>query len=162
MPLALFRRAPESDPPHLEVAHEGATFKVVVKRRPAARRMTLRVSGATGEIVLTLPPKGAIKTAQAFVAAHGGWIAARVAKLPQKVAFHPGNVVPVGGVPHRIVHWSQVRGATRLARGEDGELVIAACGDAAGIPGRVRRFLAEEATRDLSEAVHRHTDALGM
>jgi predicted metal-dependent hydrolase len=162
MTLALFRRAPEFDPPHLEVAHEGTLFKVIVKRRPAASRMTLRVSGATGEIILTLPPKGAIKTAQAFVAAHGGWIAARVAKLPQKVAFRPGSVVPVRGVPHRIVHWSQVRGATRFAEDGDGERVIAVCGDVAGVPGRVRRFLATEATRDLAEAVQRHTDTLGI
>src|SRR3954462_8426201 len=114
MTPALFPPASGSDPPHLEGAHQGATFKGVVKRRPAARRMTLRVSGATGDIVLTLPPTGAIKTAPAFVAAHGGWIAARVAKLPQKVACLPGNGVPVRCVPHRSVLWSQVRGATRL------------------------------------------------
>jgi predicted metal-dependent hydrolase len=162
MALVLFRRTPESDPPHIEVAHGGTIFQVAVKRRPSARRMTLRVSGTTGEIILTLPPKGAIKTAQAFVAAHGGWIAARVAKLPRRVEFHAGNLVPVRGVPHRIVHWSQVRGATRATQDENGEPVLAVCGDAAGIPGRVRRFLAAEATRDLVEAVQRHTDALGI
>ena len=162
MTLALFRRAPESDPPHIEVAHDGVTFQVAVKRRPAARRMTLRVSGTTGEIVLTLPPKGALKTAQAFVAAHGGWIAARVAKLPVRIDFKPGSLVPFRGVPHRIVHWSHVRGATRVAEDEQGQPVIAASGDVAGVPGRVRRFLAAEATHDLAEAVQRHTDALGI
>ena len=66
MTLALFRRAPESDPPHLEVAHEGTIFKVVVKRRPAARRMTLRVSGTTGEIRrMTKPTPAAVLTSPA-------------------------------------------------------------------------------------------------
>src|SRR3712207_7493337 len=51
MKSALFRRVP-ADPPHLKVLHEGQAFKVALKRRPTATRITLRVSNATGEVVL--------------------------------------------------------------------------------------------------------------
>lgn len=162
MTFALFRRSPEADPLHLEVAYEGTVFQVVIRRRPSVRRMTLRVSGATGEIGLTLPLKAPLKAAQAFVAAHGGWIAARVAKVPERVDFCPGSLVPLRGMPHRIVHWSQVRGATRICSDETGDPILAVSGDVAGVPGRVRRFLAAEAARDLAEAVQRYTDALGI
>ena len=48
MRISLFRRQP--DPDRIEVVHAGTRYAVLVKRRAAARRMTLRVSQATGEI----------------------------------------------------------------------------------------------------------------
>jgi hypothetical protein len=56
MKSALFRRVP-ADPPHLKVFHEGQSFKVALKRRPTAKRITLRVSNATGEVVLSIPER---------------------------------------------------------------------------------------------------------
>ncbi|PJI54134.1 metal-dependent hydrolase, partial [Methylobacterium radiotolerans] len=69
MPLALLRRP---DPDHLEVQHEGASLRIALRRRPTARRITLRVSAATGEAVITLPSRTAINTAQRFAASHAG------------------------------------------------------------------------------------------
>ncbi|MFD0933714.1 metal-dependent hydrolase, partial [Methylobacterium trifolii] len=63
MPIALLRRP---DPDHLEIGHDGETFRIAVRRRPTARRLTLRVSAATGEVVITLPQRTAISTAQRF------------------------------------------------------------------------------------------------
>jgi hypothetical protein len=54
MRFALFRRVP-ADPPYLKVFHEGQAFTVALKRRPTAKRITLRVSNATAEVVLTIP-----------------------------------------------------------------------------------------------------------
>ncbi len=70
-----------------------------MRRRATARRITLRVSSATGEIVLTLPERTALAAAQAFADSHGAWIAARVAKLPERVAFVPGAMVPCAAFP---------------------------------------------------------------
>jgi predicted metal-dependent hydrolase len=159
--LRLFRRRPEPlDPSHVAVVHEGVTFQVAVRRRPASRRMTLRVAGTTGEIVLTLPPRSPLATARRFLDAHGGWIAARVARLPERVAFTPGNLIPLRGVPHRIVHLDQPCGLTRACAEPEPSILVA--GDRAGVPGRVRRFLMAEATRDLAEAVAAHTATLGV
>lgn len=160
MRVALLRRsAPE--PSHITVIHAGTCYPVAVRRRATARRITLRVSSATGEIVLTLPERTALAAAQAFADSHGAWIAARVAKLPERVAFVPGAMVPLRGVPHRILHWSTTSGATLATTEPDGTPVIAVSCGLPHVARRVRDFLEAEARRDLTEAVARHAGALG-
>jgi len=44
------------------------------------------------------------------------WIAARLGRLPKAAPFFPGTVVPLRGVPHRIVHRSG-----RARHGLDGD-----------------------------------------
>ena len=111
MRFALFRRA-APDPAHLDVRHSGDTFRVMLRRRATARRMTLRVSIATREIILTIPEHTALAAAASFADSHADWIATRLARVPERVAFVKDALVPVRGVPHRIVHWSRVRGTT--------------------------------------------------
>jgi predicted metal-dependent hydrolase len=124
--------------------------------------MTLRVSSATGEVVLTLPERTPLEEARRFAGAHGGWIDARLARVPERVAFENGAVVPLRGVPHRIVHWSTGPGALGPDRDEAGEPILAVSGDERRLPRRVRQFLEREAQRDLAEAVERHSAALGI
>ena len=83
-----------------------------------------------------------------------------VARIPQKIGFEPGSLVPLRGVPHRVVHEPTGRGATRLGQGEEPAIIVH--GDVASVPGRVRRFLAAEASRDLAASVLRHTADLGI
>jgi predicted metal-dependent hydrolase len=161
MTFALFRR-PLPDPAHLAVRHDGKRFRVALRRRNTARRITLRISSATGEIVLTLPARTDLEAAQRFADAHGGWIAARLARVPERVVFEHGAVFPFRGVPHRIVHWSSIRGVTSATRDPRGDPVIAVTGEAAHVPRRVKEFLEREARRDLAEAVIRSTAALGI
>src|SRR3954464_10408593 len=161
MRFALFRRA-EADPAHLEVNHAGRAYRIALRRRPTARRITLRISSATGEIVLTLPERTDLDAARRFADVHGGWIAARLARIPARVAFAQGALVPLRGVPHRIVPWSRVSGSTAALVDPDGEPVIAVSADSPHIARRVRDFLTREAKRDLGIAVQRHTDALGI
>jgi predicted metal-dependent hydrolase len=160
MRSALFRR-PFPDPAHLDVSHAGQRFRVALKRRHTARRITLRVSSATGDIVLTVPERTDIETARRFVHTHGEWITSRLARVPERVVFEHGAVIPFRGVPHRIVHWSSIRGVTAATRNPRGEPVIAVTGESAHVPRRVREFLEREARRDLAEAVLRHTAGLG-
>lgn len=161
MSLALFRRPP-ADPDHLLVAHAGRSYRVSVRRRPNARRITLRVSGTTGEVVLSLPMRAALATATRFLAGHGGWIAARLARVPERVAFAPGASVPVAGEPHRIVLGGAGRGAGCRAAEQDGAPVLVIAGGDPAAAGRVRRFLHAAASRDLAAAVSRHAAALGV
>lgn len=161
MKSALFRRVP-ADPPHLKVSHGGQSFKVALKRRPTAKRITLRVSHATGEVVLTIPERTDVGLAQKFADSHSAWIASRLAKVPDRVLFEPGALVPLRGMPHRIVHWSSVRGVTRAGRDNGGEPIIAVAGEAAHVARRVRDFLEAEAKRDFAAAVKKHTAQLGV
>lgn len=161
MRFALFRRIP-ADPPALKVFHAGQSFAVALRRRPTAKRITLRVSNATGEVVLTIPERTDLTVAQRFATDHGNWIANRLAKVPALVLFEPGALVPLRGVPHRIVHWSSLRERTRATTGANGEPIIAVSGELPHVSRRVHDFLEAEARRDFNEAVKRHTAALGI
>jgi predicted metal-dependent hydrolase len=161
MRFALFRRA-APDPTHLNVSYGDETFRVLLRRRAKARRMTLRVSTATRDIVLTVPEHAEIGAAIRFADAHGGWIAARLARVPERVAFAQDALIPVRGVPHRIVHWSNVRGTTSLTVGPEGEPIIAISGETPHVARRVRELLQREARRDLDVAVKSYAGALGV
>ena len=154
------------DPDGIEVLHEGRVLRIALRRRPAARRLTLRVSNATGEVVLTLPQRASVASAQTFAASHGGWIAARLARLPARVAFEAGAVLPLRGAPHRIEH-RPGRAATRAEGegredGEGGAAAILVSGEPCFLARRVRDFLQREARADLARAVARYTALLGQ
>ena len=160
MRFALFRRTP--DPPHLDVAHAGRSFQVLLRRRPTARRITLRVSNATGEVVLTIPEHAELGAARRFADAHGGWIASRLERVPRRVVFKHGATVPFRGVPHRIAHWSNIGGSIEATVDPNGEPVLAVTCDTPHVARRVREFLEREARKDLARAVRKYTTALGV
>lgn len=157
MPLALLRRP---DPDHLEVEHAGASLRIALRRRPTARRITLRVSAATGEVVITLPSRTAINTAQLFATSHAGWIATRLARVPERVSFAPEARIPLRGELHRV-HLRGSRGGVCLERADDGPVISIACAPA-HVGRRLRDFLAREARRDLAEAIERYAPRLGQ
>jgi predicted metal-dependent hydrolase len=161
MPL-LFRRAKAPEPSTIAVEHAGARYEVALRRRPGVLRLTLRVSSATGQILLTLPDHATFASAKTFVEAHGGWIAARMARVPERVGFQPGSSVPLRGMPHRIEHRPSMRAIAKPDYDGTGEPVLAVSGLEEAVPGRVRRFLTNEAAKDLRIAVATHTAALGI
>ncbi|NNM74000.1 M48 family metallopeptidase [Enterovirga aerilata] len=162
MPLLFRRAAPPPEPSTIEVRHAGASFEVALRRRPGVRRLTLRVSNATGQAVLTIPEHATLASARSFAEAHGGWIAARIARVPPRVGFVPGSEVPIRGIPHRIAHRPGLRAVARTERdGAEGALLLVS-GLEEAVPGRVRRYLTSEAGKDLRAAVARHTQALGI
>ena len=158
MSFALLRRP---DPGHLEVQHEGASFQIALRRRPTARRITLRVSAATGEVVITLPSRTAVNTAQRFATSHAGWIAARLARVPERVLFVPDAILPVRGEPHRVQLRDTRSGTVRVEAGEGDPVLSVSC-DPAHVPRRIRDYLTREARRDLLEAVERYAPLLGQ
>ncbi|NIJ57156.1 hypothetical protein FHS82_000982 [Pseudochelatococcus lubricantis] len=130
--------------------------------RTGVKRFTLRVSMATGEAVLTMPSRGDVSAARRFLEAHGGWLAQRMQSVPERVPFEPEAVIPLRGVPHRIVHWSSIRGRASATVDASGVPIISVTGEAPHVSRRVLDFLQAEARRDLSSAVARHTQALGV
>ena len=157
MTRALLRRS-DPDPDHIAIDHDGQTFRIAILRRPAARRLTLRVSNATGAVILTLPTRTSLAAARTFAESHGGWIAARLARLPERVPFEPGAVVPLRGVPHRIVH-RPGRG-TAAVDPQAGTITLA--GEGPHVARRTLDFLQREARRDLSLAVATYASRLGQ
>jgi predicted metal-dependent hydrolase len=162
MPLRalLFRRPPE--PQAIEIAFDRAVYSVRLRRHPQARRYTLRIQVATREVVLTMPPRGSLKEARAFAQRHGGWIAARLGRLPAAVAFAPGGVVPVRGLDHRIAHRPGARGTAWREAAPDGTPLICIAGGAPHVGRRVLDHLKREAQRDLDAASRRYAQRLGV
>ena len=162
MPLRalLFRRPPE--PRTIEVAFDQAIYPVSVRRHPRARRYTLRIRTATREAVLTMPPRGSLKEARAFAHKHGGWIAARLGRLPVAVPFRHGTIVPIRGVDHRIDHRRGARGTVWSEIAPDGGRLLCVAGEAPHVERRVADHLKREARRDLEAASRRHAGELGL
>jgi hypothetical protein len=162
MPLrALFYRRP-SEPQTFEVEFDQASFAVRVRRHRQARRYTLRIQAATREVILTMPPRGSLREAKEFAQKHGGWIAARMHRLPQAVPFADGTIVPVRGVEHRIAHRSGVRGTVWTETPSHGMALLCVAGDAPHIERRVGDYLRREAARDLDAASRRAADEFGV
>ena len=156
----LYRRS--SEPQTIEIAFDGSVYAVMLRRHRQARRYTLRIQATTREVVLTIPPRGSVKEASAFAQKHGGWIAARLGRLPEAAPFADGAVLPLRGVPHRITHRSKARGTVWTETGSDGEQLLCVAGQAPHIDRRVGDFLRREAKRDLLAASRRYADALGL
>ncbi len=78
----------------------GAPVSIRVNKR--ARRLLLRVDAASRQVDLVLPHGVPAEQGISFLAAHRGWITARLDALPAPVRFAEGAIVPVLGVAHRI------------------------------------------------------------
>ena len=154
----LFRRPP--DPQLIEIAFDGATYPVELKRHAQARRYTLRIRATDRTVVLTMPLRGSVREAKSFAERNGGWIAARLKRLPQPIPFTEGLELPLRGIPHRIVHRT-ARGTVWTEAGHDTPLLCVA-GDRAHLARRVRDYLKREAKRDLEAASRRYATALGV
>lgn len=149
-------------PEHLDVIHGGEVLSVRLRSRGDVRRFTLRVSMATGEVVLTIPQSSDMAAVRRFLDAHAAWIAQRIERVPSRVPFENGAFVPLRGEPHQIVHWSGVRGSVVATKDATDKAIIAVTGERPHVPRRVKDYLQREARRDLSAAVARHTETLGI
>jgi predicted metal-dependent hydrolase len=150
----------KAEPTEVSVMLPSGEVSVQLKRNPRARRYTLRLRTATRDVVLTMPARGSLKEAVAFAHRQAEWIEARLARLSPAIAFVPGALVPIRGIPHRIVHEPDMRGTVWTGRGDEPLLHVA--GETAHVARRVTDFLKREAKRDLVEASQRHARRLGV
>jgi predicted metal-dependent hydrolase len=162
MPVrALLYRRP-SEPQAIQIVFDRSIYLVRVRRHRQARRYTLRIAAATREVILTIPPRGTFKEARDFAQKHGGWIAARLGRLPEAAPFANGVVVPLRGVPHRIVHRRGVRGTAWTESDASGEPQLCVAGEAPYVDRRIGDFLRREARRELEAASVKFAAELGV
>jgi predicted metal-dependent hydrolase len=109
-----------------------------------------------------MPLRGSVREARRFAQKHGGWIAARMARLPAAAPFRHGTVMPVRGEPHRIVHRAGRRGTVWTEADAGGELLLCVAGHAPHVGRRVEDYLKHEARRDLEAASWRAAERLGV
>jgi predicted metal-dependent hydrolase len=119
---------------------------VSVRVSPRARRIALRIDAAKRRVELVLPTGVPTSQGLRFLATKRGWVAARLAALPQQVPFTEGAIVPVLGTPHRIRR--EADPAAPPVAIIDGEIRVR--GDAAHIARRVRDHLVAAARSELA------------
>jgi predicted metal-dependent hydrolase len=158
---ALLYRRP-AEPSTLLVKHGSQVFAIRLRRHRRARRYTLRIHPTDREAILTMPPRGLIAEAREFAQLHGGWIAARLGRLPKAAPFQHGTVLPLRGVPHRIVHRAGERGTVWTETRDSGDKVLCVAGGYEHIDRRVHDFLKREARRDLQKVALEYADRLGV
>ena len=158
---ALLYRRP-AEPSRLLVKHGSQIYSIRLRRHRRARRYTLRIHPSDREAILTMPPRGTIVEAKDFAQRHGAWIAARLGRLPKAAPFLPGTVVPLRGIPHKIVHRAGERGTVWTETRDSGEKIMCVAGDIAHIERRVHDFLKREARRDLQRAAEAYAGELGV
>lgn len=152
-------------PNHIDVAHAGCVYRVQLRSAQTARRLTLRVSHASGNVVLTMPDRVAFADAKAFAERHAAWIGARLKRLPDPVPFEHGAIVPLRGIDHRIVHTPERRGTVwtedrPLTSAGDLPATICVSGDRAHLARRLSDYLKRLAKEDLDAAVRHHCKSL--
>jgi predicted metal-dependent hydrolase len=158
---ALLYRRP-AEPSTLVVNHGSQFFSIKLRRHRRARRYTLRIHPTDRAAIMTMPPRGTIAEAREFAKMHGGWIAARLGRLPKAAPFQPGTVIPLRGVPHKIVHRAGERGTVWTETRDSGEKILCVTGDPDFTDRRVHDFLKREARKDLQKASLIYAGELGV
>jgi predicted metal-dependent hydrolase len=158
---ALLYRRP-SEPSVVQVVFDKAIYLVRLRRHRQARRYTLRIDAPTREVVLTMPPRGSVREAKEFAQKHGGWIAARLKRLPEATPFAHGVEVPLRGEPHRIVHRRGERGTVWTETDGSGQRLLCVAGEPPHVDRRISDFLKREAQRDLDAASRGYAAQIGV
>jgi predicted metal-dependent hydrolase len=140
-------------------APNGARVVVRFEVNSKARRLILRLDERRREAVAVAPSNRQIKDAAAFAAERVEWISTRLQHLPETVKFEEAEFIQFRGEPCQLT----ANGEGRLPKMWPGEpKLLSAPGDPEGLPLRVTRYLKKQAKADLTRAVIRHCETLGV
>lgn len=138
--------------------------EVEVRRHPAARRLTLRVSRTRRAVIVTLPMQCDLLEAGTFLSRNIDWVRERLGTIPEPVPLIDGAVIPLRGEPHRLSVTGRrgTSGPVSVAPRPGNYPVLEVNGFAEHAPRRLIDWLFEEARRDLDQAVACHARCLGL
>ena len=129
---------------------------LLVRPSRRARRLSLRLDPASGDVVLILPPRSNLTQGLRFAEANSGWIAERLARLPPAIALADGATLPLLGRSCRIRHRPGLRGSVWR---EGDEIHVA--GAAEHLPRRLRDWLKRQARTELAARAQAAATRLG-
>jgi len=155
--IALFQK---KWPTQTEARIDGRPVEIAVRVSTRARSYRLSIPHR-GAPVLTVPSHGRWSEAEAFLARHTGWLAARLKRTSAPAELAAGSTVPLRGVLHRIAATGKVRGRVEVVTDEGGPALLVP-GDPAHQPRRLIDWLKDEAQRDLDGRVAWHAARLGV
>lgn len=143
-----------------EIAVDGRIVSVTVRRHARAKSYRLSIPHSGGP-VLTLPPQGRWPEAQDFLRRHVHWLAARLPRAAQPIAFAAGSVIPLRGVEHLIAASGKVRGQIETVMDATG-LILVVPGDPQHQQRRLTDWLKHQANADLAARCAIHARTLGV
>ena len=160
--MSLFRAALK--PPALKTddVFEIGGRPVRLRVNARARRISLRVDPKRREVVAIAPSERKLADALRFAESRAGWIAERLAVLPELRPLRPGAIIDVGGAPCRLER-AAMRIVPRLipATADEPQRLVAYGHDEAY--GRAAmRALKAEALKRLTARTGAHAERLGQ
>jgi predicted metal-dependent hydrolase len=149
----------------LELEAIGAPIEV--RRHPAARRLTLRVSKTKRAVLVTVPDQCRMEEASRFVESNLDWVRERLGCVPEPVPFADGAKIPLRGHLHCVCFTGVARARSAksvvevvTSPGVTPRLIVA--GRLEHGSRRLKDWLLEQARTDLDACVSRHSKALGV
>lgn len=124
--------------PTIEI--DGRTIPIVIRRLGQARRMTMRLAPDGSEIRISMPQWGRTADALIFAKTKREWLAGQLARHADPAPLTHGQSLPFRGEQLLVEH---VPTAQRRPVVMQGKLRVG--GPAAGLDGRIRRWLQSEA-----------------
>jgi predicted metal-dependent hydrolase len=141
----------------IEVDVDGQSVPVSIHRNKQARRLILRLDPISGGARLTLPSYVPLAEGLEFIQQQQGWLKRRLGKVPERVPFEDGAVIPMLGDDYTIRHMRSVRGAVWV---EGDELFVAGLPE--HVSRRVQDWLKKEAKSRLTDLAHEKAQQLGV
>ena len=150
----------------LELEALGAPIEV--RRHPAARRLTLRVSKTRRAVIVTVPAQCRMEEAGKFVETHLDWVRERLGSVPEPIPFADGARIPLRGSPHCLCFSGVTRARSVV------EIAAPAGTKPSALPRllvsgrlehasrRLKDWLMEQARADLDAYVTRHSTTLDV
>jgi len=122
---------------------------VTIRVSARASRMALRLHPAVDSVELVLPKGASLAVALGFLDGKRGWIAAQLARMPPRVPFVDGAVIPVLGTERELVLQELGRGRQPVFQLKADSIEVT--GDEASLARRTRSGLADLARGMLAE-----------
>jgi predicted metal-dependent hydrolase len=146
----------------LELENLGAPIEV--RRHPAARRLTLRVSKTKRAVIVTVPADYRMDEAGKFLRSNLDWVRERLGKVPEPVPFADGVKIPLRGRLHHVCFSGprRARGVVEIDDAAGRMPMLSVSGRLEHAPRRLKDWLVEQARADLDACVGLHARRLGV
>ncbi len=159
---------------------------VELRRSSRAKRFSLKVSHTERAAILTLPNRGRVEDATAFLARHADWLRKQLERLPEPVPFADGALIPLRGEFHCLKFMGALRNSGvvsvlgKSSQAQDASAFamlpawrsqccsntelsipqICVSGEKDHAPRRLSDWLRAEVRRDIAVSVSKHAKAL--
>ena len=146
-----------------ELELEALGAPIEVRRHPAARRLTLRVSKTRRAVIVTVPGECRMEEAGRFLKSNLDWVRDRLGRVPSPVPFADGARIPLRGMMHRVAFKGSMRGSAVVWVEASGRGLpqLNVTGRIEHAPRRLRDWLVDQARADLVAQVAAHAKTLG-